>query len=221
MGKRRTTEQICADMRKERPSLYNKRNNALRKLQTGNLSLSKQGKVKGDYDKANKRLDDIKAFLFKCSKKFGKLKTQKRKITQKKSYLGKKFKDADTKKEKNQILKDIRGVVSDGNKVDVLMDRALFMEKGEVQFRAVSMGVVDQTIPAWLLVEETRTLMLSKRFNTIVINGEPYPVDDKNLFPIVDRLDTLLVEIIKKQSKTKTPMVRILFNEETLHCNSS
>lgn len=213
MGKRRTTEQICADLRKERPKLYSKRNSALKKLQSGNIKLKEQKKYTKQYERATKRLDYIKEYLFKCSKKFDKLRQQKKKITQKKANLSQKFKNATTKTEKNKILKSIRDVVADGNKLDVMMERAKFMEKGEIQFKAVSSGVVDQTIPAWLLVEEARNLMLSKRFNTIVVNGEPYQIDDKNLFPIIEQLDNMLVEIIKKQSKTQTPMVAIYFNE--------
>ena len=141
------------------------------------------------------------------------MKDQKKKVTQRKSYLGKKFKDATTNKEKNKILKSIRDVVADGNKLDVLMNRAIGMDKGEVQFKQSGVGVADQIIPAWLLVDEARTLMLSKRFDNIVIDGEPFPVDDKNLFPIIEQLDSMLIEIIKKQSKTQTPMVAIYFNE--------
>ena len=212
MGKRRTTEQICADLRKERGGLYSKRNSSLKKLQSSKISTKNKAKYQKQYDRASKRLDYIKEYLFKCSKKFGKLKDQKKKVNQKKAYLSKKFKDASTNTEKNKILKSIRDVVGDGNKLDVLMNRAVGMEKGEVQFKQSAIGVADQIIPAWLLVEETRTLMLSKRFNTIVINGEPIPIDDTNLFLIIDRLDSMLVSIIKKQSKTQTPMVNIFFN---------
>jgi len=214
MAKRRTTEQICADLRKERPKLYGKRNSALKKLQSGKVSGKKQTQLQKKYDSATNRLDYIKEYLFKCSKKFDKLRQQKKKITQKKSNLSQKFKKATTKTEKNKILKTIRDVVSDGNKVDVMMSRAKFMDKGEIQFKAMSSGVVNQTIPAWLLVEEARNLMLSKRFKTIVVNGEPYPIDDANLFPVIEQLDNLLVAIIKKQNKTQTPMVAIFFDEK-------
>ena len=212
MAKRRTTEQICADLRKERSGLYSKRTSSLKKLQSSSLSKKDKSKYQKRYDRANKRLDYIKEYLFKCSKKFDKLRKQKKKVTQKKAYLGKKFKEATTKTEKNKILKNIRDVVSDGNKLDVLMDRAVGMKKGEIQFKQSSVGVADQIIPAWLLVDETRNLMLSKRFKTVVINGAPYPIDDKNLFPILDMLDSMLINIIKKQSKTQTPMVSIYFN---------
>ena len=212
MAKRRTTDQICADLRKERGGLYTKRTSSLKQLQKSSISKKDKAKYQKRYDKASKRLDYIKEYLFKCSKKFAKLKTQKTKVNQRKSYLGKKFKEATTNKEKNKLLKGIRDVVGDGNKLDVLMNRAVGMEKGEVQFKQSGIGIADQIIPAWLLVEEARTLMLSKRFDNIVIDGEPFPVDDKNLFPIIDRLDTMLVNIIKKQSKTQTPMVSIYFN---------
>ena len=213
MAKRRTTEQICADMRKERPKLYSRRTQSLKKLRSGSLTKKEQSKYQKQYERATKRLDKIKEYLFRCSKKFDKFRQQKKKITQKKANLSQKFKKATTKTEKNKILKNIREVVSDGNKLDVLMNRAVGMDKGEVQFKAVSQGIVNQTIPAWLIVEESRNLMLSNRFQTIVINGEPYPIDAKNLFPIIEQLDSMLIEIIKKQSKTQTPMVAIYFNE--------
>ena len=64
--KRRTTEQICADLRKERGGLYSKRNSSLKKLQSSKISSKNKSKYQKQYDRASKRLDYIKEYLFKC-----------------------------------------------------------------------------------------------------------------------------------------------------------
>ncbi len=210
--KRRTNEQICADMRSERPSLYRKRSQALQNLKKSNLSAKEKRKYERQYQKADKRLETIKTFLFKCSDKYKKLRDQKTKINKKKSSFKVQLDSAKTKTERGRLLHKMRELVIDANNVDILLKKGMFMEKGELKLESKGAGRLNQVVPAWQMVDVSRSLIQTGDFDTIVIDGEPVRVTKDNLLSVVQMLDNVLEQIILKQTKTKTPMVSIFFD---------
>ena len=100
------------------------------------------------------------------------------------------------------------------NQIDVIMRKGVYMVRGEVQFASSPKGVVSQVVPAWILVDESRNLISSQRFDTIYINGVSYPINTTTMFSIITELNSLLDDIVSKQHKTKTPMAEIMFDEK-------
>ena len=210
---RRTTEQICADKRKERSGLYTKRTKALKKLNKPGLSDKEKKKVQRVYDRSDKRIRDIKSYLFRCTKKYDKLRNQKKKLNRRKSYLTSMLSEKISKTKRNKTLKEIRKVVENSNKLDVAMEKGIFMVRGEIEFVDQAPGIVDQIIPAWIIVDEVRNLILSNRFDTVMINGVSYRAIPSDMLEITTMLEKVLVNVIKKQDKTQTPMIGLKFDE--------
>lgn len=211
--KRRTTEQICADIRKERVGLYRKRTKALKSLNKSGLSDKQKKKVQRSYDRADKRIRDIKSYLFKCTKKYDKLRNQKKKLQRRKSYLTSILGEDISKTKRNKTLKEIRKVVESSNQLDVAMQKGIFMVRGEIEFVDQAPGVVDQVIPAWIITEEVKNLILSNRFDVVIINGVRYRAKPFDMLEITAVLEQVLVNVIKKQDKTQTPMIGLYFDE--------
>ena len=56
-------------------------------------------------------------------------------------------------------------------------------------------------------------MILSNRFDTVMINGVSYRAIPSDMLEITTMLEKVLVNVIKKQDKTQTPMIGLKFDE--------
>ena len=87
MAKRRTTEQICIDLKKERSRLYSRKYYAKKKLKSGNLTKKQEKKWLSKISKSDNKISNANAKLFKCGKRYGKLKKEVKKVQNQKRYV--------------------------------------------------------------------------------------------------------------------------------------
>lgn len=82
---RRTVDQICDDLRAERSKLYSSRSRVNKKA-TQATNKRKKKVFENQYRRINKRIDKIRDELFRCGKKFQKLKLKKKSLKKHQSY---------------------------------------------------------------------------------------------------------------------------------------
>ena len=212
--KRRTQAEMCVVKKKERGKQYKRRSRALEVLTNPKIQGSKRVKAERDRKRADKSIYAINHYLFKCTKKYSKLRTQKRSIQQKKSRLRSELPSLN-KRDKSRQLRKIRKLVEKENALDLLMGKDVFMTKGKVTFKEdAEKGTVEQVIPAWVLGEEVQDKLLSGLFDTITIDGVEYNIADTGVLIIMGLVSDIVVDIISKQDETRTPMALFGFNEE-------
>ena len=212
---RRNQAQMCVDKKKERSKLYARRTKALNLLTNPKIQGKQRDKAERDRKRADKKIFSINHYLFKCTKKYSKLKKQKKSVQQKKSRMRSSMKTMN-EKQKGRTLHKIRQLVEDENSLDLLMRKGVFMEKGEVKFRSdADTGIVEQVIPAWLLGAEVNDKLLSGRFDTIIINDKSYNIAETGVLIIMGLVSDIVTDIVSKQNETRTPMALFGFNEAT------
>ena len=190
---RRTNEQICIDLRKERANLYSKRNRILKK--------PKSKKNDKAYKTIEKRLDAIREQLFRCGKKYAKFKKQRTKLRRHQYYLQKKVdKIRDKLNEPNLKDKERKALIKEMNIIGtykmrtgeeiLLVEKAMKLPIGDVKSSVgIEKGVislksgrfVEQDI-IWVMTESFNKWLSSGYFDTLVIDDEMYDMADE---PIV------------------------------------
>jgi hypothetical protein len=186
---RRTNEQICIDLRRERSNLYSKRTRLLKK--------AKSKKNDKAYNAIEKRLDAIREQLFRCGKKYGKFKKQRTKLRRHQYYLqGKvkkireKLKDSKLKdKERKALIKELNVIgtykMKTGEEIQMI-EQAMKLPIGDVTSSiGIDKGIVslqggkfvEQDI-IWIMTESWSKWLNSGYFNTLVLDDEMFDLTD-------------------------------------------
>ena len=106
---RRSNEQLCIDLRKERGRLYSRRTRTLIKLQNKKVQGKKRKAANKEWESLQNRLDAIKSQLFRCGKKYSKFKKQRTKLRRHQRYLLDKANSGTlTKKELKKLFEEQR-----------------------------------------------------------------------------------------------------------------
>lgn len=187
---RRSNEQICIDLRKERANIYSKRNRLLKK--------PKSKKNDKAYKSLEKRLDAIREQLFRCGKKYAKFKKQRTKLRRHQYYLQgkvnkirKKLDSATLKdKERKALIKEMNiiGTYKLRTGEDILMvEKAMKLPVGNVKSSTgIEKGIVslksgrfvEQDI-IWVMTESWNKWLSSGYFETLVLDDEIYDMADE------------------------------------------
>ena len=194
---RRTNEQICIDLRKERARLYSKRSRILKMLQNKKLKSKKREEADNDYKKVENRLEEIKDKLFRCGKKYSRLKKQRNKLRRHQYYLQSKtekirekmLEKGLTKKEKAALKKELNIVGrykrQTAEEIQTI-EKAMQLPTGVVSSSSgIDRGVVSvsggkfvvQDV-LWKLAESWNKWLSSGYFTTLVLDDEIFDVED-------------------------------------------
>ena len=186
---RRTNEQICIDLRRERGNLYSKRTRILKKPKSKSNDKA--------YNAIEKRLDAIREQLFRCGKKYGKFKQQRTKLRRHQYYLqGKvkkireKLKDSNTTaKERKALIKELNVIgtykMKTGEEIQMI-EQAMKLPIGDVTSSiGIDKGIVslqggkfvEQDI-IWIMTESWSKWLNSGYFNTLVLDDEMFDLTD-------------------------------------------
>jgi len=198
---RRTNQQICDDLRKERGNIYSKRSRLIKKP-------SNQKNTK-KLATLNKRLDAIRSQLFRCGNKYSKLKKEKSKLKRHNQYLKGKVKKINedfaknkiTKtsytKDKREIYKQQRATISDIKDVEKAMKLPIETYVGGVGVVSLGKGEFAGTAILWKLRDMLRVWLASGQFEYIVIDGELFDTDNELLIWL--QVDTAEMEAMAFQ----------------------
>ena len=171
---RRSNDQICIDLRKERGRLYSKRSAIVRKLQNKKFQGSKRKKANDDWESIQSRLEAIKEQLFRCGKKYSKFKKQRTKLRRHQRYLKSKLESGTmTKKELNLTYKEMRRTAQVINQVENAMLLPVGkMKTGVTGFIAVKGGKFKTDEVLWALADMFNKWADSGDFSILVLDDE-------------------------------------------------
>jgi len=179
---RRSNEQICKDLRKERARLYSKRNRITKKEKAGVSNDLEQTKLDIERDKIEDRLMEIKVKLFKCGKKFAKLRKQRTKLRRQQTYLLKKAQSgALSKKQLRETYQTMRKKAAAINEIEYAMQLPVGqITKGEAKlgFQAISGGTFKSDEVLWALASDFDGWLASGAFSYMMLDGELIDLDN-------------------------------------------
>lgn len=181
---RRSNEQICIDLRKERSKLYSRRYRITKKLKSKKLSAKQKKVAEKEWDSVQNKLEGIKEKLFRCGKKYSKLKTQRTKLRRHQRYLKTKVdKGTLSKKQLNQTYKEMRRTAQMINQVENSMLLPVGkMRTGDTGFIAVKGGKFKADEVLWALADMFKKWNSSGDFEVLVLDDELIDMGDN---PIV------------------------------------
>ena len=171
---RRTNEQICIDLRKERSQLYSKRNRVLKKLQNKKLRGQKRKEADREWQSLQNRLEAIKVQLFRCGKKYASFKKQRTKLKRHQRYLSKKVAQGTlNKKELKLAYEEMRRTIKTINEVETAMLLPVGkMKRGVTGFIQATGGKFKTTEVLWALSEMFKNWVNSGEFSILVLDDE-------------------------------------------------
>ena len=171
---RRSSEQICIDLRRERGNLYSKRSRVLRKLQNKKVQGQNRVNANNEWDSVQNRLYAIKEQLFRCGKKYSKFKKQRTKLRRHQRYLKDKVRNGNlSKKDLNLTYKEMRRTAEVINQVENSMLLPVGkMKTGVTGFIAVKGGKFKTDEVLWALAEMFKKWNNSGDFELLVLDDE-------------------------------------------------
>jgi hypothetical protein len=171
---RRSSEQICIDLRRERGNLYSKRSRVLRKLQNKKVQGQNRVNANNEWDSVQNRLYAIKEQLFRCGKKYSKFKKQRTKLRRHQRYLLDKSKSGKlNKKEAALNFKEMRRTAEVINQIENAMLLPVGkMKTGVTGFIAVKGGRFKADEVLWALASMFDSWANSGDFSILVLDDE-------------------------------------------------
>lgn len=182
--KRRTKQQICDDLRRERAALYTKRNRLVKKSKSGKLNDDEQKQNDREWKKVQNRLENIKGKLFKCSKKYDKFKEQRAKLRRHQYYLAKKIKkgreEGMSNTEINRIGVEERKTIEAIHALEKAMKLPVgTLRSGKTGFQALRSGKFVEQELIYFLPEHFQMWLNSGYFHTLVLDNKLYDMADE------------------------------------------
>ena len=226
-GKRHRSTQVdmCIKYTRERSKLYRERKKLKISIESGGLEGKSLAKSMEKLAVLNYKVEGYKSKLFKCGKKYAKLKSKKRKLVSRKNYLLKILKDVPAgSKEYKKDYDELMRVTAKIDDMEYAMKHPLTgFKDGEFQVGAIhtpSLLDVD-TIGFWNLGTLISDTLASAKFKTITLDGKKYDLI-KDVFFIQDRVKTIIREITEARVNgrmTGTPLIVVESNFTTLDIN--
>jgi hypothetical protein len=212
---RSTQQELCVKYNKERSKLYVERKKLNLSVTSGELSEKKLAVASKRLDKIDKRIDGYKVKLFKCGKKWAKLKDKKRKMVSRINYLcksiekrdkeleGKKLSAKERKKElliKKSKCKELAKLDAELLRLKMLMSldvKGLEVKDLDITPHVPSGKIYSDTVGIWELSGIMTDIIGAKIYKTIYLDGLEYvmPRDSFELNnDIRDRVDEMTEE---------------------------
>lgn len=214
--KRRTNDEICVDIRKERKKLYYLRSKAEKSLKSGKLTKKKKASLESKLRRSSTKINKINVRLVKCGVRWDNFKKNKGKIRREINKLKKEVRSGNlSDKDINKHIHDIRELseniqLLEGKMYEQYLDDAI-LPKGETQFNVLDDGdLIEQYLVVWELKDKVSDAIATEKFDTINIDGDINSVID--LGAVMMDLDVFITDIADKQHLTATPMVILYFD---------
>lgn len=219
MAKRRSTEQICADLKKARKALYAKRNILVRKQKKKKMTVKQTEKSDKSIKSLSLKIDKLSSKIFKCGKTYAKFKRKRLNLLKRISKIKVELKanrDMDNKL-RNIKLTELNQLNEEVRNLSMLMQMDVIeQEKGQLAF--IESYEEDQTselVVIWKAKGMIEDLM-QMDYKFLDIGGEVYSLEVNSLSALW-AVDDYIAEITARQrdSKFKTPIVTVTINNLT------
>ena len=217
--KRRNSTEICKGLIRERNKYYSRRKTLVNQLRKPDLSNSKKKLLEKKYNTLTSRIDNVKVKIFKCGKKYARLKKERNVLLRKINYVKSKYaalKGKGNKKEKNLLLTEMVTLNREVERLNTLLQMPL-VEKGTADLSVVAdneLATISEQVVIWRAKDKIESLLAVNRgrLETIEVNGEIYSTD--NVTSALDEVDDYITEIAAKQrdSRFNTPVITITIN---------
>lgn len=219
---RSTQQELCIKYNKERSKLYRERKKLKVLIGSGVLDGKALNNSNQKLLSLNYKVEGYTSKLFKCGKRYAKLKSKKRKLINRKNYLVKILKDAEVgSKEHKKNLSELMLVVSKINDLEYSMKlRILGTKDGELQIGDIEVPSVTNvdSIGFWELNTLISDTILSGRFKVAYLDGQSFDLKTSS-FLLQEKSRFIVREMTKERAEGKrlgTPMVMVESNFSTL-----
>jgi hypothetical protein len=220
MGKRRTADEICKALKNGRTKLYKQRSDLIRQQKKGKLSPKKIEVSDRKIKALSVRIDKYASKIFKCGKKYAKLKQERMSMMRRVTLLKSKLKGdrSMSRSERNRLLTEItelNAVIVDlgiGMGKDVMT-----LKKGKLTFTENDeLGEVYEDVVIWQVKEKVNGLIEGGTMKYLTVNGETYSLE-VNALSALWAIDDYVADVAASQKDTgiKTPTVQIVLNTIT------
>jgi hypothetical protein len=202
---RRSNEQICIDLRRERARLYARRTKIIDRLSNPKYTGQKRIDDDNNYKQINKRVDEIRENIFRCGKKYSRLKKEKRKLQRHNTYLLKKVRAGNlTSKEKNRLYREMRDTVSAIKDVEKSMLLPIGYTKGNTTgIQAIGGGKFKGDDVIWVMKSMVKTWIDSGRFEYLVLDGQL--IDLSNILVALVEIERTEQDVMAMQTINPSP----------------
>jgi hypothetical protein len=215
-GKRRrsTQQELCVKYNKERSKLYRERKKVEKGIQSGDLNEKSLSKSIKQLYLLNYKIESYKSKLFKCGKKWAKLKAKKRKLTSRRRYLLKSLKSIDVgSKEYGEKSKEIFSITSDLNDLEAIMQMKVIPVGAEISI--VEEPVVDlvqyDTMGFWLVNSLITDYISKLTFTVVYIDDVGFDLPQDG-YDLVEYAKGIVKRIEKARAKGGEYMVGVNSN---------
>jgi hypothetical protein len=211
---RSTQQELCIKYNKERSKLYRDRKKVESDIQSGDLNEKSLSKSIKKLYLLNYKIESYKSKLFKCGKKYAKLKEKKRKLTSRRRYLLKALKTIDVgSKEYGEKSKEVFSITSDLNDLEAIMQMKVIpvgSEIGVVEEPVVDLVQYD-TMGFWLVNSLITDYISKLTFTVVYIDDVGFDLPQDG-YDLVEYAKGIVKRIEKARAKGGEYMVGVNSN---------
>ncbi len=210
---RRGKEEVCAELRRKRKNLQNKKYRLRKKLK--GLSGKKKEDAESKVSAIEKRVEKLNSKIFKCTVQYDRLKTERARTKRKMYYRRKKMRKDDlTNQEMSKLQREQKDLLMRLNMLDEAMGKDLKMEKGVIErANILDEDRIREVEPVWQAKGIIENAMLGGRFEILDVLGEKFSIST-DFAGSMWALDQFIADVMSRQHKTTTPMVQIVYDYE-------
>jgi hypothetical protein len=220
MAKRRSKIEICASHRKERHKYHQRRTKIIKDQQSGKLDEKNFEKSESKLKGINKKIDSLNVKLFRCGKKYAKLKHERMKLIIRINKIKKILKgDRDMDRGvRNKYITEISKTNALIRDISAAMKLPITEQSnGKLMYSTDEFeNISHEYTTIWEARKKIESLMNSGLYDFLTINGDSIPLET-NFQTAIWALDDFIAEVTASQrnKEVKTPMVKITINNIT------
>lgn len=221
MAKRRNSDEICKQLHKDRSKLYRERSKLIALRDNGSFSSKRLSSNNTKIDKLSSKIESYKSKIFKCGKRYAKLKKYRASLIAKVNKMSRDIKGNRSLKstEVNKMRGAMKLLNDDIRDLSKVMGKELDEQKrGKLTFTSnETSDVASENTVIWDAKGKIEGLIKHNEFDTLIIGNIS---DDNQYNLIIDRVaalfavDDYITDIVASQrdGKVRTPMVEISFD---------
>ncbi len=212
---KKSREELCATYKRERNNLYSKRKRLTERYRSGKISKKKYDQ---EFDRTEKKIIGYGSKIFKCGKRYAKLKEKRTSLVRKRRRLVNKAKDKRlSDKERNAYRTEIGKINKEIRDIEAIMGKTFELKKGKYGVTMdIGAGIVEESIPVWLAKSSINAALSGGLVKFVTLEGETYSTET-DTFSLMEHIDDYITEITAAQNdnRIKTPMVNVTINLDT------
>jgi len=216
---RSTNIEICIKLNKERSKIYYERKKLSAKLVSVGAGSSKYRALEVANDKLSDKLLTVNSKLFKCGKRYAKLKARKLKLQKLRSKLSIELKDVSDMSPVEIVKKskELYKTTVEIDSLDSLMKMRLIgvtrggSEQVSVSFDKVDLATFEETVNLWDLKDSVSDKVDSGLYKSVEIGGVVYDIKTQS-FEVFSLLTSMVSDydsLRREGKRTGTPVVGI------------